>query len=121
MKSVSVVTVRGHTSRTGECNIIRDVTGRVIDVAVLSSYCKGCEKWRGPKSLHSYEEWKLKHQPHCVKNRIGSSSKMEVDGMRKYFKTRCHNELQNMLSISAMGHKNLPSASKDSTIFYRKS
>ncbi|GFU95078.1 hypothetical protein TNCV_4138621 [Trichonephila clavipes] len=35
----------------------------------------GCEKWRGPKFGHSYEEWKLKHQPHCVKNHIGSSSK----------------------------------------------
>ncbi|GFW16319.1 uncharacterized protein TNCV_4264841 [Trichonephila clavipes] len=45
----------------------------------------GCEKWRGPKSGHSYEEWKLKHQPHCVKNHIGSSSKMEVDGMKEIF------------------------------------
>ncbi|GFU73336.1 uncharacterized protein TNCV_4731531 [Trichonephila clavipes] len=58
---------------------------KVIDVAVLSSYCKGCEKWRGPKSGHSYEEWKLKHQPHCVKNHIDSSSKMEVDGMKEIF------------------------------------
>ncbi|GFX35094.1 uncharacterized protein TNCV_2330341 [Trichonephila clavipes] len=41
-----------HTSRIGVCSVIRDVTGKVIDVAVLSSYCKGCEKWRGPKSGH---------------------------------------------------------------------
>ncbi|GFV40768.1 uncharacterized protein TNCV_3768151 [Trichonephila clavipes] len=76
---------RGHTSRIGVCSVIGDVTGKVIDVAVLSSYCKGCEKWRGPKSGHSYEEWKLKHKPHCVKNPIGSSSKMEVDGMKEIF------------------------------------
>ncbi|GFW93190.1 uncharacterized protein TNCV_3333501 [Trichonephila clavipes] len=76
---------RGHTSRIGVCSVIGDVTGKVIDVAVLSSYCKGCEKWRGPKSGHSHEEWKLKHQPHCVKNHIGSSSKMEVDGMKEIF------------------------------------
>ncbi|GFY32216.1 uncharacterized protein TNCV_3557241 [Trichonephila clavipes] len=76
---------RGHTSRIGVCSVIGDVTGKVIDVAVLSSYCKGCEKWRGPKSGHSYEEWNLKHQPHCVKNHIGSSSKMEVDGMKEIF------------------------------------
>ncbi|GFS86511.1 uncharacterized protein TNCV_513691 [Trichonephila clavipes] len=44
-----------------------------------------CEKWRGSKSGHSYEKWKLKHQPHCVKNHIGSSSKMEVDGMKEIF------------------------------------
>ncbi|GFV29000.1 uncharacterized protein TNCV_2275331 [Trichonephila clavipes] len=76
---------RGHTSRIGVCSVIGDFTGKVIDVAVLSSYCKGCEKWRGPKSGHSYEEWKLKHQPHCVKNHTGSSSKMEVDGMKEIF------------------------------------
>ncbi|GFW73418.1 uncharacterized protein TNCV_2800821 [Trichonephila clavipes] len=34
---------RGHTSRIGVCSVIGDVTGKVIDVAVLSSYCKGCE------------------------------------------------------------------------------
>ncbi|GFV67358.1 uncharacterized protein TNCV_3671131 [Trichonephila clavipes] len=33
----------------------------------------------------SGDEWKLKHQPHCVKNHIGSSSKMEVDGMKEIF------------------------------------
>ncbi|GFU95521.1 uncharacterized protein TNCV_2729751 [Trichonephila clavipes] len=44
----------GHTSRIGVCSVIGDVTGKVIDVAVLSSYCKGCEKWRGPNSGHSY-------------------------------------------------------------------
>ncbi|GFW11486.1 uncharacterized protein TNCV_3810051 [Trichonephila clavipes] len=76
---------RGHTSRIGVCSVIGDVTGKVIDVAVLSSYCKGYEKWRSPESGHSYEEWKLKHQPHCVKNHIGSSSKMEVDGMKEIF------------------------------------
>ncbi|GFX80496.1 uncharacterized protein TNCV_2530041 [Trichonephila clavipes] len=76
---------RGHTSRIGVCSVIGDVTGKVIDVAVLSSYCKGCEKWRWPKSEHSYEEWKLKHQPHCAKNHIGSSSKMEVDGIKEIF------------------------------------
>ncbi|GFU99412.1 uncharacterized protein TNCV_2911661 [Trichonephila clavipes] len=82
---------RGHTSRIGVCSVIEDVTGKVIDVAVLSSYCKGCGKWRGLKSGHSYEEWKLKHQPHCVKNHIGSSSKMEVDGMKgNISKIRCH-------------------------------
>ncbi|GFS95397.1 uncharacterized protein TNCV_409701 [Trichonephila clavipes] len=36
---------RGHTSRIGVCSVIGDVTGKVIDVAVLSFYCKGCEKW----------------------------------------------------------------------------
>ncbi|GFU48623.1 uncharacterized protein TNCV_1439921 [Trichonephila clavipes] len=35
---------RGHTFRIGVYSVIGDVTGKVIDVAVLSSYCKRCEK-----------------------------------------------------------------------------
>ncbi|GFT36202.1 uncharacterized protein TNCV_4778341 [Trichonephila clavipes] len=35
---------RGHSSRICVCSVIGDVTGKLIDVAVLSSYCKGCEK-----------------------------------------------------------------------------
>ncbi|GFW21329.1 uncharacterized protein TNCV_1531541 [Trichonephila clavipes] len=46
---------RGHTSRIGVCNIIGDVTGKVIDIAVLSSYCKGCEKWyTDEKPMHHF-------------------------------------------------------------------
>ncbi|GFW05073.1 uncharacterized protein TNCV_598671 [Trichonephila clavipes] len=37
---------RGHTSRIGVCSIIGDITGKVIDVEVLSSYCKGCDRWK---------------------------------------------------------------------------
>ncbi|GFT77781.1 uncharacterized protein TNCV_7991 [Trichonephila clavipes] len=47
---------RGDTSRIGVCSVIGDGTGKVIVVAVLSSYCKVCEKWRGPKTGHPYEE-----------------------------------------------------------------
>lgn len=76
---------RGHTSRIGVCSVIGDVTGKVLDIEVLSSYCKGCDQWKGTKSGKVYENWKLKHQPHCVKNHSGSSSKMEVDGMKRIF------------------------------------
>ncbi|GFX67006.1 uncharacterized protein TNCV_4181311 [Trichonephila clavipes] len=95
---------------------------KVIDVAVLSSYCKGCEKWRGPKSGDSYEEWKLKHQPHCVKNHIGSSSKMEEDGMKEIFQRSVPQ--QNAKYIKYIGDgdtKTFPELQKKSTIFYRKS
>lgn len=76
---------RGHTSRIGVCSVIGDVTGKVIDVEVLSSYCKGCDKWEGQRCGKAYEAWKLRHKPHCVKNHSGSSGKMEVDGMKKIF------------------------------------
>lgn len=76
---------RGHTSRIGVCSVIGDVTGKVIDVEVLSSYCKGCEKWNGQRCGTAYEAWKLRHESLCVKNHSGSSGKMEVDGMKKIF------------------------------------
>lgn len=76
---------RGHTSRIGVCSVIGDMTGKVIDIEVLSSYCKGCELWKGRRCGTEYEAWKLSHEPHCVKNHSGSSGKMEVDGMKKIF------------------------------------
>lgn len=76
---------RGHTSRLGVCSVIGDITGKVLDVEVMSSYCKGCEQWKKPKSGAAYEVWKKKHQPQCVKNHFGSSNKMEVDGMKRIF------------------------------------
>lgn len=76
---------RGHTSRIGVCSLIGDLTGKVLDVEVLSSYCKGCEQWKGRKCGAAYDEWKLKHEKSCVKNHSGSSSKMEVDGMKNIF------------------------------------
>ncbi|GFV60507.1 uncharacterized protein TNCV_3471421 [Trichonephila clavipes] len=36
---------RGNASRIGVCSIIGDITGKVIGVEVLSSYCKGRDRW----------------------------------------------------------------------------
>ncbi|GFX87165.1 uncharacterized protein TNCV_4077521 [Trichonephila clavipes] len=57
---------RGHTSRIGVCSIIGDITGKVIDVEVLSSYCKGCDRWKSLKYGTAYQEWKKSHEPYCV-------------------------------------------------------
>jgi hypothetical protein len=35
---------RGHTSKVGVCSVIGSESGKVIDVEVLSSFCKACEK-----------------------------------------------------------------------------
>ncbi|GFV65818.1 hypothetical protein TNCV_4940601 [Trichonephila clavipes] len=47
---------------------------KVIDVAVLSSYCKGCEKWRGP-NLDIHMKSGSETSATLIKNH-GSSSKM---------------------------------------------
>ncbi|GFW78909.1 uncharacterized protein TNCV_2059301 [Trichonephila clavipes] len=66
---------RGHTSRIGVCSIIGDVTGKVIDVEVLSSYCKGCDRWKSLKIWNSISRMEKSHEPYCVKNHSGSSNK----------------------------------------------
>lgn len=76
---------RGHTSHIGVCSVIGAETGKVIDIEVLSSTCKGCENWKGPRSGKKYDEWQKEHSGRCLKNHTGSSGKMEVDGMVKIF------------------------------------
>lgn len=82
---------RGHTSQIGVCTIIGSDTGKVLDVEVLSTACKGCEKWKGPFSGVAFNTWKSKHASTCTKNHTGSSGKMEPDGMVKIF-TRSESE-----------------------------
>ncbi|GFT63808.1 uncharacterized protein TNCV_1713781 [Trichonephila clavipes] len=77
---------RGHTSRIDVCSIIGDITGKVIDVEVLSSYCKGCDWWKSLKYGTAYQKWKKSHELYCVKNHSGSSNKMEVEGMKIIFR-----------------------------------
>ncbi|GFY59718.1 uncharacterized protein TNIN_15301 [Trichonephila inaurata madagascariensis] len=76
----------GHTSCIGICSIIGNITGKVIDVKVSSSYCKGCDQWKSLKYGIVFKEWKKGHEPHCVKNHSGSSNKMEVEGMKRIFR-----------------------------------
>ncbi|GFU88214.1 uncharacterized protein TNCV_846071 [Trichonephila clavipes] len=61
-------------------------SNKIIDVEVLSSYCKGCDRWKSLKYGTAYQEWKKSHEPYCVKNHSGSSNKMEVEGMKRFFK-----------------------------------
>ncbi|GFW96237.1 uncharacterized protein TNCV_572081 [Trichonephila clavipes] len=54
---------RGHSSLIGVCTVIGAETGKVLDREVLSSYCKGCDSYKG----------------------VNSAGKMEVDGMLRIF------------------------------------
>lgn len=63
---------RGHTSKVGVCSIIGSESGKVIDVEVLSSFCKACES----NSVSDHD---------CKKNHTGSSGIMEVIGMTNIF------------------------------------
>ncbi|GBL98092.1 hypothetical protein AVEN_84592-1 [Araneus ventricosus] len=76
---------RVHTSQIGDCTVIGADTGKVIDVEVLSKACIGCSRWKGPRLGSAFKKWHTRHSQVCTKNHIGSSGKMEGDGMVKLF------------------------------------
>ncbi|GFX67421.1 uncharacterized protein TNCV_178251 [Trichonephila clavipes] len=76
---------RGHTSLIGVCALIGADCGKVLDMEVMSSYCKGCDSYKGPKFGPKYSAFLAKHQIFCRKNHSGSAKGMEVCGMQKNF------------------------------------
>ncbi|KFM57795.1 hypothetical protein X975_00431, partial [Stegodyphus mimosarum] len=76
---------RGHSSKIGITSVIGIETGKVLDLEVLSSYCKGCEWGKNNKNAKEFENWKRSHDIVCAKNHFGSAGKMEVVGMLRIF------------------------------------
>ncbi|GFX71657.1 uncharacterized protein TNCV_2696451 [Trichonephila clavipes] len=76
---------RGHTSLIGVCALIGADCGKVLDMEVMSSYCKGCDSDKGPKLGPKYSAFLAKHHIFCRKNHSRSAGKMEVCGMQKTF------------------------------------
>ncbi|GFU34822.1 uncharacterized protein TNCV_3184911 [Trichonephila clavipes] len=48
---------RGHSSLIGVCTVIGAETGKVLDREVLSSFCKGCDSYKGVKFGIKYNKW----------------------------------------------------------------
>lgn len=65
---------RGHTSKIGVCSIIGGMTGKVLDVEVLSTFCKTCDSADTEAKDHD-----------CLRNHSGSSGQMETVGMVRIF------------------------------------
>lgn len=76
---------RGHSSLIGACVVIGANSGKVIDTHVMSSFCKGCESYKGSKSGERFQMWKKNHAKVCKRNHDGSAGKMEVSGMVSIF------------------------------------
>ncbi|GFY22579.1 uncharacterized protein TNCV_2178401 [Trichonephila clavipes] len=53
---------RGHTSLIGVCALIGADCGKVLDMEVVSSYCKGCDSDKGPKFGPKHSAFLAKHQ-----------------------------------------------------------
>lgn len=76
---------RGFTSLIGIISLILKFTGKVVDVIIKSSYCKGCQLWKGKEHTLEYAAWYEKHEPECSANHEGSSGKMEMRGIVEMF------------------------------------
>ena len=75
---------RGHSSHNGVLSAIKVATGKVLDVEVLSNYCKGCGQWSLEQQVTSqYSAWKSTHV--CSLNHDGSAGSMEPKGAVKIF------------------------------------
>ncbi|GFW60000.1 uncharacterized protein TNCV_4864551 [Trichonephila clavipes] len=57
----------GHTSLIGVCALIGADCGKVLDMEVMSSYCKGCDCDKGPKLGPKYSYFLAKHHIFCRK------------------------------------------------------
>ena len=76
---------RGFLSLKGIVSLILKFSGKIVDVTIRSSYCKGYEKWKGKEGTLDYLAWHKKHRNYCTANHEGSSGKMEVDGVVEMF------------------------------------
>ena len=75
---------RGHSSHNGIVSAVSVVTGKVLDIAVLSNYCKGCAQWtQQQQHTPEYLSWKASHV--CSLNHDGSAGSMEPKGAIQIF------------------------------------
>lgn len=76
---------RATTNSMAFLSYIAVMSGKVVDVDVLSSYCHACNYWDKKKDCPEYLEWRQSHLPDCEKNHMGSAGSMEVSGAVKVF------------------------------------
>lgn len=76
---------RGFASFNGTFTSISLDTGKILDIAVMSRYCKGCKSRENLKKTNNfaYETWRLNHD--CQLNHVGSAGAMEVTGAKQIF------------------------------------
>ena len=76
---------RGFASLNGTFTSISLDSGKILDIEVMSRYCKGCKLKETLKKTnnYAYETWRLNHD--CRLNHVGSSGAMEVTGAKQIF------------------------------------
>ena len=72
---------RGYTSAYGVVTALSTLTGKVLDVKIMSKECRECMVWRHREGTAEFWEWWDGHQHLCQANCFGSSGSMDASGM----------------------------------------
>ena len=75
----------GFSSSYGIVSSISLITGKVLDVEVMSKECRECIGWKGKEKTEGFEDWWEAHQHKCHSNFEGSSGAMDAAGCVKVF------------------------------------
>jgi hypothetical protein len=71
---------RGYSSSYGVVTGMSLVTGKVLDIEMMSKKCRQCISWRGKEGTIVFEEWWEGHQHNYHANFEGSSGAMDAAG-----------------------------------------
>ena len=76
---------RGHSSSNGCVTTISMDTGKVLDVEIMSRFCKSCAVHHHlPENSENYIQWKADHI-NCKANFKGSAPDIEQEGAFRIF------------------------------------
>ena len=76
---------RGYSSMYGIVTAMSTVSGKAIDIEVMSKECKECTVWRNKEGTPQFEDWWEGHQHLCQANHLGSSGSMYASGLLAIF------------------------------------
>lgn len=82
---------RGYSSAYGVVAALSTVTGKALDVEVMSKECRECMGWRAKEGTVEFREWWEGHQHRCQANHYGSSGSMDATGMLSIFQRSVEN------------------------------
>ena len=76
---------RGYVSLNGTVAAISMQSGKVLDIEVMSRYCKSCDKKKAKSTDVEFVKWYANHEATCNLNHDGSAPMMEVVGAKRIF------------------------------------
>ena len=82
---------RGYSSSYGIVTALSTITGKVLDVEVMSKDCKECTVWRNKEGSQEFHDWWEGHLHLCEANYLGSSASMDASGLLAFFQRSVDN------------------------------